>query len=347
MTTGRRQRPVGTRRLLLRHLWVLLSLTLLTTLLMYQCYDEVHRDAGAVRQRTAPAVLKAVSASTALTGAHLAALDSLNSPVFDVVGTNEEYRTQVSAAVQNISQIADRRITPADGGRELSTVAALVSAYTQAIDQAVRYAENPALRAAWLSSAETLLSRPETGLLDQLAQLQRAQGDELDERSVLDGERRARWLLTGVALAALLVALSVVQWQLSRRFPPRLNPWLLAAGAVLLGAAGLLGQGMATQNRLDVVREELLTPLVTEARCTGTLVTPTGSAPRVDCPRATPSLAGLRDRTAQYGARVNQELAATTAWARAGFVLPVSGGSALLLVGVGLQRHIRQYRFRS
>ncbi|MEE1942847.1 hypothetical protein V1L54_26130 [Streptomyces sp. TRM 70361] len=330
---------MGTRRLLVRRLRELLVLAALATAALAWAYDDIHRHPEEVRDRTAPAVLEVAAARSALMSAHLAARRYLDSGLADGTGTDEEYRIQITAAVQNLSQIADRQVAGENGRRTLSTVNALLAVYQEAIGQAVEHADGlTALSGSWFLRAEDVLYRQETGILFRLQELQQAQRHRLAEQTVFTGGRWTPWALTGTALLVLAAALAVTQRQLHHRFPQRLNPWLLAVCALLLASALPAWWAWQTQIRLDEARRELTAVIAAQQRAVAD-----DKAGRELTAR---QMVALVDRTAVARERVRRGMGATSGGTGRAVLIPAGGAVAAALSWAGLQRHLVQYRFR-
>ncbi|MFD1830757.1 hypothetical protein ACFSJS_13885 [Streptomyces desertarenae] len=326
---------MGTRRLLRLQLGVLLALTAVASVALSVAYDDTHRRPGAVRDRTAPAILKVAAARSALMSAHLAARDHMDSGLTDEAGTDETYRTQIAAAAQSLSQISDQQVAGEAGERTLSTVISLLDVYREAIVQAVRHAERGALGRAWFHSADTILNRGETGVLSRLDELQDDQLRELSGQTVFTGSRRAAWQVAVAALIALAVALVAVQWQLGGRFPQRLNPCLLAACPILLASVWPVTWAQGTQRLLEEARGELA----------GVVERQSGVRAGRGLPEGEPDAAGAVIAGAPEA--VTRAMDAT-ADRGTGVAVIVAGGLAVAALSLaGLQRHLSQYRFPS
>ncbi|HZG06939.1 MAG TPA: hypothetical protein VE546_25805 [Streptomyces sp.] len=326
---------MGTRRLLVLQLGGLVALAALASAALFGAYHDTHRRPGDVRDRTAPAVLEVAAARSALMSAHLAARTHLSSSLTDETSTDETYRTQIGAATQSLSQIADRQVAGEAGKHTLSTVNALLVVYQEAIALAVRHAERSDLREAWFHSADTILNRGESGILSRLDELQDDQLDRLVEQTAFTGPRWTAWRLAAAALLVLAVALVVVQWQLNRRFPQRLNPCLLAACLILLAAVLPVGWAQETQRRLDAARAEL------------TSAAERHRGVRADSVLEKKGLERMRVNTAETLDKVTRELDRTAARQDGIAVIPAGGAAVAVLSWIGLQRHLGQYRFRS
>ncbi|ONK11322.1 hypothetical protein [Streptomyces sp. MP131-18] len=246
----------GTRGLLWRRLAALLVLTATATALLFAAYADQQRRPGAVRDRIAPAILEVTAARTALMTGHLAADRELSRGISGVVGSGEEYRAQLAAATQSLAQSAD----PAGlvGAGELrDTVNALLMAYDRAMGLAVAHEDNEPVRGAWFLSADALLNREDSGILARLQELQDRQLARLAQETELSTGRRAVWLLAAAAALALAALLAVTLRQLARRFPARLDPFLLAACLIVLAAWLPLLPARAAHDRLDAAADGL------------------------------------------------------------------------------------------
>ncbi|WP_207957856.1 hypothetical protein, partial [Streptomyces sp. YIM 98790] len=368
----------GTRRLLAAQSVLLTLLTALATGLLYDAYREVHRRPPLVRDRTAPAVLEVAAVRAALVNAHLEAGRTLASGVSEVIGPGQEYRAQIASATQSLSRVAELQVAGADGEQWLSTINAQLLAYNERITEAADH--SGALSRAHFLSADSLLHRDATGILDRLEELQQRQQEVLVAETTFTGTRRELWQPAGVAVAALALALAVVQWQLARRFPQRFNPALLAASALLLAAWAAVPRADATRERLDdaraglqsVIREQQL--LVAGVAPTGQslVFVPSGEGPpqqpqqgagraedgneagagagagageRID-ERIDEGIARVRTLMTEVTDDVDTAMDATDPGSRAVVAIPAGGGLVTVLVLAGLQRHLAQYRIR-
>lgn len=337
---------MGTRRLLALQLYGLLLLTTLATALLYLAYDETQRRPAQVRDRAAPAIMDVAVARNALLRAHLTVERALESPVEKTVGTGEEYRTQIAAATRSLSRTADRQVAGENGEDSLETVNALLAAYTDAVDSAVA-ADREGLAPAYFGAAWMILERSGTGILPRLDQLQRLQSERLAERTSFDGPRRIVWGAAAAALLLLAAALAVVQWQLSRRFPQRLNIWLLAACAVVLACVVPVRAAVHSQRELDSARENLAAVLAIEEKAHGSVradkehthTTPEYLA-SIDL------LTGWQQVALRSSDAVGRRMDGADARRDGRAAIPVGGVAAGALILTGLLRHSVQYRFR-
>ncbi|SFD26543.1 hypothetical protein [Streptomyces aidingensis] len=352
---GRRARPwlprPGTRRLLVIQSTVLMLLTAVATALLHDSYREVHSRPPEIRDRIAPAMLDVAGTRAALMNAHLGVRLSLDSEEGDVAGSGEEYWAQIAAATQNLSRVADLQLAGEEGEQQLSTVNAQLLAYIQAITQAVAH-KGPLGRAHYLS-AHTLLYREGSGILHRLATLQEQQQEELEARTTFSGfagPQRDPWRSPPVAaLVALAGCLLAVQWQLSRRFPQRLNPGLLVASALV--AASWYALPTAEQTRDDLAgARALLLDVVSEQQKP---VEDLDAAGRAAAPMSDEQRTELFDRLDRVQKKmtttreeVETTMHDTDTRSRAVAAIPAGGGVAAVLILAGLQRHLVQYRIR-
>jgi hypothetical protein len=326
---------MGTRGLLRRRLAGLVALTVLASGLLYAAYADLHRRPAEVRDRIAPAVLEVAAARTALMTAHNAAESTLDSGLSEVVGPGEEYQTQIAAASQSLSHIAEDQVAGEKGELRPDTVDALLDAYSQDIGRAVEHNETEVLRETWFLSADAVLNRDASGLLDRLDGLQDSQADTLREETSFTGTRWVVWALAGAALLGLGLLLVLTQWQLSRRFPQRLNPYLLVATALLLASAVAVPLARDTQERLDDARGEL-DSLISAQR--GTVA---------DENLADSWLETIGRRTTSVAEGVQTGMDETESRAGLVNVIPATGLTVGALSWLGIWRHLARYhRYR-
>lgn len=228
----------GTRPYLIRRLAALLAGTLITCAALLTAYYGVSRNAPAVNGRTTPAIVEIAAAETSLKASFAAAKAGLTGPAGPVEGAGEEYRAQLNAANQALEKATIDTVAGDDGRQTLRTASGLVSSYGYLIEQAVRSGTDAVLRDAYVASAHSTLTRPDSGIVDRLEEVQR------EQRDVLDRQVSFGWLLTLVWTVALALCaglgwlLADTQRTLRRRFRRRVNP-ALAAGTALLTALAL------------------------------------------------------------------------------------------------------------
>ncbi|MFD5319880.1 hypothetical protein [Streptomyces sp. NPDC127098] len=323
-----------TRRALLHRLTLLIALTLATVLALFTAYAGVHRDAGAVRHGTAPAVLDITTAQDALRLANAAARDTLESGQGTLVGAGSGYRIQLAVANQSLASAAEGDVAGDAGLRVLQTVSGLIVAYSGWIERAATESEDADLRGAYLHYADTMLNREDSGILARLDRLQTEQRAELAAQTVFGWPELLAW---GVALlnsALLLGFLVETQRFLRRRFRRRHNPWLLGATLVLVVAWALLALGtVQTQRAKDEARRDLAGAVATWQAVAGGPVTSEGE----DVARSIRSTAE----------EVETEMR-DTGW-RVGIVgwVPALAPALATLIVCGMEPRVAEYRFRA
>jgi hypothetical protein len=319
-----------TRRSLIRRLVTLLALTSAGTLALLAAYAGVHGTSGTVRVDTAPAILDVAAAQTALELADSSARTSLESDHAGLMGTGEEYRTQIAAADQSLSRASEGNVTGESGRRTLQTLAGLVTAYTGWIERADRREDSAELRAAYLSYAEGMLRRPDSGILPRLEALQDEQRQAL-ARQVSFGP--LQWLCWAAAVALFLAlgwVLVGTQRFVRLRFRRRWNPWL--AVATLLLALVLVPLALFTvQVRTSMEQSEgLLGDVVAQQQRVGT---------------SQPGAADVGPEIRKTAEEVEHDMSGTRWRADLIGLIPVAGLLIGALVVRGLQPRIAEYRF--
>jgi hypothetical protein len=236
-----------TRRLLIAHLLAAALCALIAVTALLTSCNRVQDGGRALATRDAPAVQGLAAARLAVLRAdqEVRALRKLG--FVAVVGSGETYRSQLSAADQGLSRIADRT------DQELGTVHGLFASYRQSVTHATAmYRDERLMREQKLREANSLLTREGAGLVPRMDQIQRAQMRHAASAVGLGWWQRAVWWLAELALAALaltlLSALSVLRDRCGRDW----NPYLLAAFvfAVLLAVVPLRTM-FSAQHHLD------------------------------------------------------------------------------------------------
>jgi hypothetical protein len=236
-----------TRWLLIAHLLAAALCALIAVIALLASCNRIQDGGRALAGRDAPAVQGLAAARLAVLRADREAR-ALREPGFvAIVGSGETYRSQLSAADQGLSRIADRT------DQDLGTVHGLFSSYRQSVILATTvYSEEELMREQKLREASSLLTRDGAGLVPRMDQIQRAQMRHAAAAVGLGRWQRAVWWLAELALAALVLtllsALSVLRDRCGRDW----NPYLLAAlvFAVLLAVVPLRTMFTA-QHHLD------------------------------------------------------------------------------------------------
>lgn len=136
----RRRTRSRTRRLLERHLVVMVVTALVSMTALLVSYREVQNAAGEMRTGGAPAVQGAAATQLALLRAHQEANNSLENGIDEVVGAGARYENQLAAADQGLSRLSDVQIDGERGRGVLKTVKGLLTSYSSSITPgAVKY----------------------------------------------------------------------------------------------------------------------------------------------------------------------------------------------------------------
>ncbi|MEU0971269.1 hypothetical protein ABZ357_39860 [Streptomyces sp. NPDC005917] len=240
---GRRR----TRRLLETHLLVLLVCAAVASTALFFSYRQTQRGAAALAAREAPAVQGLAATRLAALRADQEAHDLVRTHHVDVAGSGETYRSQLSAADQGLSRIADRT------DQDLGTVNGLLATYGNSLNLGTSmYRDQPLMREQKLDEADRLLNRAKVGLAPRLDELQQAQLRHAEAAATEGWWQRAGWWLAELALAALALTLLSALFVLRDRCGRDWNPYLLAAFVltVLLAVFPLMTTS-ATEHRLD------------------------------------------------------------------------------------------------
>ncbi|MFF7265738.1 hypothetical protein ACFZCL_36405 [Streptomyces sp. NPDC008159] len=220
-----------TGRDLVRRLWVLLSLAVVSTLVLFGAYRGVHDDTVPLASSSAPGILAVDTARNAVQRAHAAVDGSGSAP--DVTG---DFHTQISVAHQSIAVAASENVAGPADRHSLKTITGLITVYSAWVEQAGQE-EDASLRAAFLHYAE----RGRDDIVERL--------DELRDRRLAVAREQASfpwplwlgWGTVAVLGLALCGALVEAQWFARRRFRTAVQPWLLAATVLWAGWVTLLG----------------------------------------------------------------------------------------------------------
>ncbi|MFD6325337.1 hypothetical protein ACFWOL_21265 [Streptomyces sp. NPDC058442] len=246
-------RPWRTRRLLEVHLLVLFLLTAVASTALFLSCRQVQHSAEALASREAPAVQGLAATRLAALRADREAHTLVEKDLIDVTGSDDAYRSQLSAADQGLSRIADRT------DQDLGTVKGLLATYSDSLALGTSpYPDQPLMRKQKLEEATSLLTRESVGLVPRLDALQQVQLRHAEATATLGQWQRGGWWLAELALAlaglTLLSALFVLRDRCGRDW----NPYLLAAFVltVLLAVVPLTAMS-ATQEGLDGAIKDL------------------------------------------------------------------------------------------
>lgn len=255
---GEAPRGLSTRRLLLRHLWAFLGcaavgVTLLTGVAVSQLDARVRE----LREEVAPSVQGSAAVRLAVLRADAAARDSIEQKVAGTVGAGETAESQLAAADQGLTQLADH--VGSDIDQDISAVNGLLEAYNKAITLATgKYQADGEMRDEKLAEARALLERPETGLLDRLDTVATAEQRRAGELADLGILLTASWVTAAAALAGAATAAGLACRAISRRCGRLLALWVLAGatGSMALAAVPAF-LAWRTAESMNAVRADL------------------------------------------------------------------------------------------
>ncbi|MFJ4620126.1 hypothetical protein [Streptomyces sp. NPDC088812] len=213
-----------TRRLLEAHLLVLLLLTAVASTALFLSCRQVERGADALASREAPAVQGLAATRLAALRADQEAHLLVERHLIGVAGSGETYRSQLSAADQGLSRIADRT------DQDLGTVKGLLATYSNSLALGTSlYRDQPLMREQKLKEADSLLTRETVGLAPRLDALQRIQLRHAEATVSVGRWQRGGWWAAELALAAVALTLLSALFVLRDRCGRDWNPYLLAA----------------------------------------------------------------------------------------------------------------------
>ncbi|MGY3204771.1 hypothetical protein [Streptomyces sp. TE5632] len=249
----RRLSPWRTRRLLEVHLLVLFLLTAVASTALFLSCRQVQHSAEALASREAPAVQGLAATRLAALRADQEAQALVHMKLIDVTGSGEAYRSQLSAADQGLSRIADRT------DQDLGTVKGLLATYSNSLGLGTSpYLDQPLMRKQKLKEADSLLNRDSVGLVPRLEALQQVQLKHAEATATMGKWQRGGWWLAELALALVGLTLLSALFVLRDRCGRDWNPYLLAAFVltVLLAVFPLTAMS-STQDDLDGAIKDL------------------------------------------------------------------------------------------
>ncbi|MEV7324123.1 hypothetical protein [Streptomyces sp. NPDC093970] len=314
-----------TRRLLETHLLVLFLCAVVASASLFLSYRQTRQGAAALAAREAPAVQGLAAARLAAVRADQEAHALVTAHLVDVAGSGETYRSQLSAADQGLSRIADRT------DQDLGTVDGLLDTYGNSLGLGTSmYRDQPLMREQKLDEADSLLSRSTVGLAPRLDALQRVQLRHAEATATMGRWQRAGWWLAELALAVMALTLLSALFVLRDRCGRDWNPYLLAAFALTVSLAVFpLLTATATGHRLD--------------RALGDLGRITETSRRTG-----PGLAAAQQSVAQESEEVRQELTGG-GWADRMYMGTAVGGLLVVVLpalGLGLRLDSDYWRRR-
>lgn len=255
---GEAGRVLSTHRLLLRHLWGFLGCAAVgVALLTGVAVPQLDARAGELREEVAPSVRGTAAVRLAVLRADKAARASIGKGVAGTVGAGETAESQLAAADQSLTQLADHVGSGRD--QDISAVNGLLAAYNSVITSAtVKYQADAEMREEKLAEARALLERPETGLLARLDTVATAEQRRAGELSDLGVLLTACWVAAAAALAAAAAVAGLACRAVSRHCGRLLAPWILVGfiGSMALAALPAF-LAWRTAESLDVARAHL------------------------------------------------------------------------------------------
>ncbi|NUP38493.1 MAG: hypothetical protein HOY76_16100 [Streptomyces sp.] len=262
--------PYRTRRLLEAHLLLLTVCAMVAVGALLLSYHQTQRGAEALSSREAPAVQGLAAARLAVLRAEWETEVLLHNGLIRVAGSGETYRSQLSAADQSLSRIADRT------DQDLGTVNGLLATYGNSLNLGTSLYQNQQyMQEQKLKEAKSLLTRPGVGLVPRLDRLQRIQLKHAEGTAAMGWVQRSGWWVAELALAVLALTLMSALFVLRDRCGRDWNPYLLAGFVltVLLAVVPVMTTS-ATENDLDNAFGDLqtITEVSRQNCCTGALV---------------------------------------------------------------------------
>ncbi|MFI1420026.1 hypothetical protein ACH4VX_18975 [Streptomyces sp. NPDC020731] len=242
-----------TRRLLEVHLVVLLLLTAVASTALFLSSRQVQHGSEALASREAPAVQGLAAARLAALRAQEEADNLVERNLIGVAGSGEAYRSQLSAADQGLSRIADRT------DQDLGTVKGLLATYSDSLALGTSlYRDQPLMPKQKLQEARSLLTREKVGIAPRLQALQRTQLEHAEATATMGRWQHAGWWVAELALVAVALLLVSALFVLRDRCGRDWNPYLLAAFVltVLLAVVPVM-TAYSTQGELDGALGEL------------------------------------------------------------------------------------------
>jgi hypothetical protein len=236
-----------TRRLLEAHLLVLFLCAAVAATSLFLSCRQAQQGADALAAREAPAVQGLAATRLAALRSYQEAQFLVRTRLVDVAGSGETYRSQLSAADQGLSRIADRT------DQDLGTVKGVLATYGNSLNLGTSLYRDPGLmQEQKLGEARSLLSRKGVGLAPRLDALQRTQLRHAEATAGMGRWQRAGWWIAELALGVLALTLGSALFVLRDRCGRDWNVCLLAAFAltVLLAVVPLL-TASATEGDLD------------------------------------------------------------------------------------------------
>lgn len=351
--TGRVSLPaVGTRQALHRLRTALLVATAAALAGSLLAINAARADADSIRSGVAPAREGLAAARQSLVEANTEAMDGFTPEQgATVAGPGEAYQSAVAAAGRHLALVAEADLGESTG-QGVQVVESLLITYLGLMEQARAYFyadEQSPLAKAYLQYAYLLLDKE---ILPQLASL-RADVEAAAPAKPGWG-RHALWIGTVLILLALLIATQVF---LARRFRRTLSAPLVVATLLVL-ALGTAAQLSLRVDAMVATGQRNLSSLVQDYQSKETAMVARGcedlkklstqwyGRSTEACPREQSTVSD-RDLLRRAGtvSSTTQQAAATADVAMV--AAAVLAALAALLIALGLQPRIDEYRYRS
>lgn len=347
----------NTARLLRRFRLWLLALTAVVLAGTTTVFVLAHLTVDTASQHTMPAIMAASSAEYALGEADSDAMRAFELGTVAITGPGTGYQAQITLAGQNLEQVAEFNEAGSAGSQQLLLIDSQLASYRQLIEQA--HADSAAgsteLGVIEVVYASRLMHSQVLTELGTLSDLERAALSDQASAFWLSGWAVPIWALPALVL---LIALILAQRYLAARFRRTLN-WSLAAATVLLIAlvagsaltflaASRLTDAQGQVSQLVVDRQVGFAPLpgTDSANLALTRLNQLcgADADHSGCGQANPAAPAPTQVATATAA--NDRAAAADRSYDLEFVIPVLGLAIGVLVLVGLQQRIDEYRRR-
>jgi hypothetical protein len=352
LATRRPARNSTTAHTLRRLRTVLLALTVLVLATSFTVFEGVHQTTTSAAGRTIPAIMAVSAAAQALAEADGAAVHSFSSGEVLITGPGGGYQAQTSLAGQNLEQLAETSEAGDQASQQLLLIDSQLAEYRQLIEQAhADYAAGSTqLGVVEMIYASQLMHGSVLPELDKLRTLHLQAIADQASSFWMSFWATLTWLLP---ILALVLVLGKTLRYLSVRFRRTVNGSLAGAAVLLLLLGGGTLLSLQAETRFGEARaavEQLARDRTPTFAPTG-LVTQISDKLNLQC-RATGTTCGEVTTAADHPAQVAQ---ATRASERAGaatetygleFIIPALGLAIGVLVLLGLQNRIQEYRNR-
>ncbi|MGI5194621.1 hypothetical protein ACQEVY_13490 [Streptomyces sp. CA-288835] len=332
----RRLSRYRTRRLLEFHLLAMALAAVVAVTALLVSYREVALSADGLRSQAAPAVQDVAATRLALLRADWEARHTVGRGLDGLAGARESYQSQLSAADQTLSRLAERT------SDDLGTINGLLDSYDNSITLgALHHHDDKPMQDQKFTVASSLLTRPGVGLVPRLDDLQDRQMYRAEGLATMGVLGYTGWVVAELALLILALTLLSALWVLRDRCGRDYNPWLLSALVltVALAVVPLLATTV-TQRHLDNARDKL-TAITTVAK-------QTERETKEDTTDARARLDGAQTKVSKESQEVRKELSAHE-WQNSVYYGALGGGILVFLLpatGIGRRLNADYWRAR-